>query len=171
MKKIVKTRSKILGLCLACFFMIFAVVIAFNVNTTDLALAETSVKNEGTNAVKDDTASPQGSYVHLTLTINGGNGRMVATVKNDLTVFPATVFVIVELYSSDTYQDSYTTMTRMMTTSIADLNMGKTITAECSTGGVQKFWQARMKYRVNNGPWKSEETRTILCDADGGYIA
>lgn len=166
MKKIFKIHSKILSICLVCCFMIFAVLITFNA-TANMAFAETSTHKEGTSAIKNDNATPMGIYTHLSLSINGGNGKIWATVKNDFTLFPATVTVIVELYSSDTYQEYHTNMTLMGSNKINDLNIGKTLTIECSTDGVQKYWQARMRYKIDSGGWNSEATSSLLFSADG----
>lgn len=48
---------------------------------------------------------------NLSLAIGGCNGEVWAEVKNEFTLFPSTVWVYVELYSSDTYQEFYSTMT------------------------------------------------------------
>lgn len=54
--------------------------------------------------------------------------------------------------------------------SIKDLNMGESIAAEGYTGIVQKYWQARMRYRIDNAGWKFETTVTMLYSADGLYL-
>lgn len=170
MKKVVKIHNKVLCLCLACFLMIFAFVMAFNVSTTDIAFAETNNPNAAADPNGNGDVSPLGLYVSLSLSINGGNGKVWATVRNDVTLFPATVYVIVELYSSDTYHESHLDMELVATNSIADLNMGKSIVAECSTGGVQKYWQARMRYKKDNSGWKSEATNSWLFGPNGEWL-
>lgn len=119
-----------------------------------------------------DSSEPttRGIYTALSLSINGADGKVWATVKNDFTLFPATVIVIVELYSSDTYYESYTQMTLTSRNTIDDLNMGNTIKAEASTGGVQKYWQARMRYKIDNKAWEERVTDSLLFDANGNYI-
>lgn len=128
---------------------------------------EEIVSNEESN---DSSITPRGLYTSLSLSINGGNGKVWATVKNDFTLFPSTVKVIVELYSSDTYQESHLNMTLVSINNIDDLDMGKTIVAEASTGGVQKYWQARMRYKIDNGSWENRNTTTVLYDAEGNYL-
>lgn len=115
--------------------------------------------------------STRGLYTSLSISINGGNGKVWTTVKNDVTIFPSTVIVIVELYSSETFQQSYTNMTLEQKVQIGDLNLGKTITAEASTGGVQKYWQGRTRYKVDNGAWKEMKTGICLYAADGTFIS
>lgn len=132
------------------------------------AKAETIVLNEYTEDLSN--ASTRGIYTALSLSINGGNSRIWATVKNDLTLFPSTVFVIVELYSSETYCESYLDMELVSRNSTTDLNMGDTIVAEGMTGGVQKYWQARMRYKRDNDAWKEGNTGTLLYSADGTFL-
>ncbi len=114
--------------------------------------------------------SPYGLATSLSLSINSGNGKVWATVKNDLTVFSSTVIVIVQLYSSDSYAESYTQMELVCMNSIADLNIGKTITTEAETGGVEKFWLARMRYKVDNGSWSSRQTGACRISASGEFL-
>ena len=92
-------------------------------------------------------------------------------VKNDVTIFPSTVIVIVELYSSETYQESYQNMTLEQKVQTGDLNLGKTITAEASTGGVQKYWLGRTRYKVDNGAWKEMKTGVCIYDANGNFVS
>lgn len=130
--------------------------------------------NSVVNAANDDGGSqgvtPRGIFAALSLSINSGDGKVWATAKNDFTLFPATVIVIVELYSSDVYYESHTQMTLTSRNTIDDLNIGNTLVAEASTGGVQKYWQARMRYKVDNRSWKEEVTDSLLIDGDGNYI-
>lgn len=149
------------------------VVTGFGVNMgsgfkVQQAKAETRMVNEYTEDLSN--ASTRGIYTALSLSINGGNGRIWATVKNDLTLFPSTVFVIVELYSSETYCESYLDMELVSRNSTIDLNMGDTIVAEAMTGGVQKYWHARMRYKRDNDAWKEGSTGTLLYSADGTFL-
>lgn len=169
MNKNAKKLNKIMISCLACFFAIFAVVMVFNAGA-NVALAETTANQGFVCQTTNSEATPMGIYTYLSLSINGGDGKVWATAKNDVTLFPAKVMVVVELYSSETYSPSYLTMTLEAVRSIDDLNMGKTLTVEASTGGFQKYWQARMCYKIDGGGWKSEVTGCILCDAEGGYL-
>ena len=121
-------------------------------------------------AQEDGDVSTKGIYTALSLSINGGNGNIWATVKNDITIFPSTVWVIVELYTSDTYQESHINMELVCRNSTTDLNMGEIIRAEASTGGVQKYWQGRMRYKVDSGAWKEGTTGTLLYSADGTFL-
>ena len=51
-----------------------------------------------------------------------------------------------------------------------DLNMGETIVAEASTGGVQQYWQGRMRCKIDNKAWEVRDTGTYLYSADGTFL-
>lgn len=112
----------------------------------------------------------RGIYTSLSLSMDGGSGRVWATAKNDLTIFPSTVRVTVELYCSDVYYASYENMTLAASNSISDLNMGESITVNCSTGGKQKYWQGRMVYKIDNKAPESKVTMVMIFDANGNFI-
>ena len=113
---------------------------------------------------------PRGLFTSLSISINGGEGKVWGTVKNDVTIFPSTVIVIVELYSSTTYEESHLNMQLEARVYTEDLNMGKTITATSTTGGVQKYWHARSRYKVDNGAWKELSTGTCKIGPNGEYL-
>ena len=119
---------------------------------------------------ENNQVTPYGLTTSLSLAINSGDGKVWATVKNDLTVFSSTVVVIVQLYSSNTYAESYTEMELVCMNSIADLDMGKTITTEAETGGVEKFWLARMRYKIDKGSWSSRNTGACRISASGEFL-
>lgn len=92
----------------------------------------------------------------LSIALYGGDGKVWVTVKNDFTLFPSTVYVIVQLYSSSTYTESYEDMELVAVNSTLDLDMGHTITATASTNGKQMYWMGRLRYKVGSGDWKKE---------------
>jgi len=168
--------KKFLFKVLVILFVVCAVMLLFaNVfacrSTTVSAATESSNKNEAfyLEEVSEDAPEPR-LFTNLSLSINGGDRAVWATVKNDFTLFSSTVIVIVELYFSETYHENYNDMELICIESTEDLDMGHTITARASTNGRQLYWQGRMRYKINNGSWKSKVTGTILCDANGGYI-
>lgn len=166
MKKI----SKIIGFALSSLFAFGVGGIGLNSNSIQQANAE-EIKTENNDfQYSSEDISTRGIYTALSLSINGEDGRIWATAKNDITIFPATVLVIVELYSSDVYYESHTDMELVCRNSTTDLNMGDTIVADGETGGVQKYWQGRMRYKVDNGSWKEETTGTVLYSADGTFL-
>ena len=133
--------------------------------------AAENAETEGAVSVQAESASPR-LFAHLTLSISGGDGRgnIYATVKNEFTLFPSTVVVIVQLYSSDTYAESYEQMTLVSANSTSDLDMGNTITTEASTGGVEKFWLARMRYKIDNGSWEYRQTAACRISGSGEFL-
>jgi len=113
------------------------------------------------------TASPDGIFTSLSVSLNCGDGMVWATARNDMTLFPATVSVYVELYSSVEYQSSYLKMTQESYSYTSDLDMGETLTATVATGGVQKYWMARIYYRVDNKDWSEKTTSVQLISGAG----
>lgn len=134
-----------------------------------VAKADTCETPETKEIVTDD-AEARGLAANLSLAIGGGDGIVWADVKNEFTLFPSVIWVYVELYSSDTYQESYVTMTLEARDSIKDLDMGNTIKVMASTGGEQKYWQARMRYKFDERDWISKTTPTFLYSAEGIFI-
>ena len=128
-----------------------------------------SVSSEETTQT-DEEVSTRGIFTSLSLSINGGDGKVWATVRNDITIFPATVQVIVEIYYSEEYQESYENMTVADRQATTDLNMGKTIVAEASTNGRELYWQGHMRCKIDNKAWETRSTGTIHCGPDGEYL-
>lgn len=113
---------------------------------------------------------PLGIYTSLSVSLNHGDGQVWATANNSFTLFPATVRVYVQLYSSDSYRESYTEMTLVSQEYTEDLNMGDSISAYASTNGVQKYWLARIYYKVDDKSWTSKVTEVKLIDGDGNEV-
>lgn len=128
------------------------------------------VTDEGNGTFDADMPVERGLYTSLSLSINCGDGKVWATAKNDFTLFPSTVYVYVELYSSDTYIEDYGNMRLNARTSIPDLNMGNSITATYYTYGRQQYWVARMHYKIDNKAWEEKVTNPILVDGDGNLV-
>lgn len=148
------------------FLLLSALSILFN-----NAFAKADVNEEENEVIIENDYSeevtPYGLFTSLTLTIDGGDGSVWSTAKNSFTLFPASVAVVVEIYSSNTYQDSYKNMTLENRQYINDLDMGKSITASASTNGTQRYWKGRMYYKVDSKDWQEKVTSTWLCDANG----
>ena len=70
----------------------------------------------------------------------------------------STVQIYVFLYSSPTYQESYTEMTLENQKFIGDLDIKKSLRTSASINGVQRFWKARVKYKLDNNDWVAKET-------------
>ncbi len=163
-------KVKLKSVFLIAIAAIAVLVSVFTAVTLRVDAESAAAEPEQTAVPHEESDGARGIYTSLSIALNGGDGKVWVTVKNAITIFPATVQVIVELYSSDEYFESYTDMTLVSRTSIADLDMGKTITAEGSTGGAEKYWLGRARYKVDSGAWKELNTGTYLFDEDGNYL-
>lgn len=121
-------------------------------------------EKESASAAEND---PIGLFIMISVSVNVENGMVVASAKNNFTLFPATVKLSVMLYSSPTYQSSYETMTLAASNSTDDLNMGKTIYTEAPINGQTMYWQARAYYKADDHDWKEKLTAVWLIKADG----
>lgn len=116
-----------------------------------------------------EEATPYGLYTKLNFTIGYANGEVNASVKNTFTLFSSTVTVYVDLFWSETYQESYINMSMVATRYIHDLDQGKTITVKASTDGKQGYWQGRAFYRIDSGSWQNKTTDTFFYDSNGTF--
>lgn len=149
----------------ALFIFACGITLAYTQNGIVANAAQDDMSNENVEGVET-----RGIYTSLSFAMDGGNGRVWATAKNEVTIFPSTVKVTVELYCSDVYYASYENMTLAAQNSIDDLNMGESITVNCSTGGKQKYWQGRMVYKIDNKAPESKVTLIMIFDANGNFI-
>ncbi len=147
------------------FIFACGITLAYAQNGIVANAAQDDMSNENVEGVET-----RGIYTSLSFAMDGGNGRVWATAKNEVTIFPSTVKVTVELYCSDVYYASYEKMTLAASNSISDLNMGESITVNCSTGGKQKYWQGRMVYKIDNKAPESKVTLIMIFDANGNFI-
>ena len=106
----------------------------------------------------------------LSLAINGGDGRVYGSAKNEFTLFPSTVYVRVELYRSVERNYSYENMEMVSVISVPDLDIDKTLIAEYPTNGVAAYWVARCVYRDGNSNWQEKYTKSCHCDGNGNLI-
>ena len=75
-----------------------------------------------------------------------------------------------ELYSSETYTEDYTQMTLEGRNSTLDLNQGDTLEIRVPTGGKQKYWKARVRYKMDDRDWVEDETVSVLYSANGELL-
>ena len=134
------------------------------------AMAQTEVCEFENEQTDDEQVEPRGWFTNMKLGIKGENGVITATVKNEFTMFNSVIWVFVELYSSEDYQEAYSTMTLMARDNIRDLDMGKTISVSVNTNGETRYWQARMRYKFDNNDWVAKTTSTFLYDGNGNEI-
>lgn len=149
----------------ALFIFACGITLAYTQNGIVANAAQDEMSNENVEGVET-----RGIYTSLSLSMDGGSGRVWATAKNEVTIFPSTVRVTVELYCSDVYCASYENMTLAASNSISDLNMGESITVNCSTGGKQKYWHGRMVYKIDNKFPETKITQIMIFDANGNFI-
>ena len=131
--------------------------------------AETSEKSDIPLAA-EETIGPKSWGVNIMIYIEGENGVIRAWAKNIFTLFPAVVRLDVELYSSDTYESTYTQMDLEKRASTPDLDQGHTLEVSAPTNGEQKYWRARVHYSRDGGDWISKETDTYLYSPEGELI-
>lgn len=155
---------------------VFAAAASFLVGATFLCgrtqVSASAEEVAGAEAIVEtaEEITTRGIYTSLSLSIDGGGGKVWATVKNDITIFPATIMVVVELYCSDVYEENHEDMKVVSRADSLDLNMGETLVADGSTNGEDKYWQARMRYKVDSDPWKEKDTGTFHFDGEGELI-
>ncbi len=156
---------------LSFIITLFLVICLIPTTNTVVTHADSGTLNsEEFTTVETTDTSTYGVFTSLSIALDGDNGEVWAIAKNKITIFPSTVRVIVELYSSFTYQESHLNMTLEAKNNIADLDMGKTLEARASTKGEQKYWKARMYYKVDNKDWVEQSTETILLDKNGVFV-
>lgn len=170
--KFMSCTRKLVGILLACFIMcaaFFGWMLGQNKVSASADESE-SFRMEIPIEVYVEDGDRSGS-LYITLTIGGtGNGYVWAKVTNVATIVPSTLWVYVELYSSTTYQESYTTMTLEYRESTRDLNQGESIGISASTNGQSRYWQARGRYKFQTDEWVAMTTSTFHCDANGNQI-
>ena len=151
-----------------CIIIIASIIVAISLNV-NYSYAETDNSISDATDEEEKEVQPR-AFTTLSISINGGDNKVWATVRNDFTLFPSTVVVVVELYSSLTYTDDYTKMDFVVANSIDDLDMGHTISAEAPTGGVDKYWIGRMRYQIDRNSWKSKVTGVCKISATGEFL-
>ena len=123
-----------------------------------------------TATAAEDAVEPR-LFATLTLSMRGeGTQKVFATVKNEFTLFPSTVQVLISLYASAEFTTDYNKMSLQTSKLTEDLNMGSTLEVSASTSGKTLYWLARVEYRENGGAWKTLETGPLLYDGNGNHI-
>ena len=122
-----------------------------------------------TNAKKDNILT-KGIFVKITLSVTGGNNQVQATVKHDFSIFPTTVNVYVFLYYSTSFTVDYQDMELVCFDHSSNLALNDTLTVTASTGGEQRYWIARMYYKIDDREWENRITGPVLCSATGELI-
>ena len=168
--------SKVLNIItafLVCLLIVFMILCIISVNEAYEFYDESEqiVRIEDPEYNKEVYQSPsQALTTSLSITLNGGDGKVWATVKNDISFFNPRVTVIVQLYSRDFYAENYADMNLVCANSVEDLDVGKTISVEAETGGKEKFWLARMRFKIGTGRWSSRYTAACRLSASGEFL-
>ena len=161
-----ETKAKLMNVFM--IVLMLCLVVAGSFLGTVTANAQT-VDSEYTvyPPTEDGAAEPYALFVDVALGLNGGNGEVWSIAQTKSAILATTIQVVLELYSSDTYQDSYKNMTLEKRVNASNLKKGESIKAVVSTNGVQKYWRGRMYYKADSAGWKFGETQTLLLDANG----
>lgn len=124
-------------------------------------------QNEKTSVASVDSVD---LFAALSLSLNGGDGKVWATVRNDFTLFPSTVSVVVQLFCSLNYTEDYHDMECVAMNSTEDLDQGNMISAESGTNGEQKYWIGRLRWNEDYGEWKDKTVGPLLYSAEGEFL-
>jgi len=155
------------------FSIAFASFIFFVVcvltTTIKVAVAKSEMENQVAQEVSAEEENTERLLTNLEIVLNGGDREVCASVKNKFTLFPSTVYVIVQLFRSDSYCEDYNDMTLVAVNSTTDLDMGHIIEAKASTEGKQSYWMGRMRYRIGNKDW-DERTVGAMYSAEGEFL-
>ena len=122
----------------ALFFMLFP----------SLGMAAASAEREQNANVTTKEQSyneARGLFAILDIFIDSDGDHILGRVKNTFTLFPSTIVVYLELYSSEVYTEDHTQMTL--------------------------DWKARMRYQFDDRDWVERETISYLYSADGECLS
>lgn len=122
------------------------------------------------NSVQTEGKQRERILTRISLSLQGKDGKITVTGRNEFDLFSSDVKVVLELYSSATYQESYADMQMAASNAVENLSKGQTITASASTRGKAMYWQGRIRYKINNDKWAVQTTGTAYYDADGAYV-
>ena len=124
-----------------------------------------------TNPTPDADAEPLGLMTKISLEIGTYfESTVYARAKNTFTLGSSTVQVYVYLYTSPTYEEDYKNMTLESENYIGDLNMNKVIETTAQIDGVQRYWRAVCRYKLDKKDWVTKQTSTYLIDVNGNVV-
>ena len=153
----------------------FALTIILTVAVLILTISCCFINGNSANAaVKDDSsneAQPLGLMTKISLTIDANSESVLAIAHNDFTLGMSTVQVYVYLYSSLDYQENCSNMTLESYAYINDLNINQSLETSSAINGVQRYWRARVEFKLDNKEWNSSETKTYIIDVNGNVVA
>lgn len=138
--------------CCACCFL-----------NSNIALAATT-GGDG------EVVQPLGLMTQISISIGSYSDSVWARAHNDFTLGFSTVQVYVYLYSSLEYEEDYTKMNLENSAYIGDLNINKTLEITAPIDGVQRYWKARVQYKLDNKSWTNNTTATYLINENGERV-
>ncbi len=137
-----------------------------------LPLSASTAKAETVAEVESDAPETRGILTKLTLTLtNDYEGYVTATARNDFTLGYSIIQVVVEIYSSYEFKESYLLMNREARIATSDLDIYQELTVTCPTGGEIKYWCAVMKFKQDQKDWTTKCTPMVLLDGNGNKIS
>lgn len=159
-----KKKNKTISLVL----MLILVIISALIILQPVYAVSTDNEIEDTN---ENQYSTRGLFTSISISLKGGgNGTVIATARNDFTLGTSVIIVYVELYSSETYQNTSSNMRYENSAMTKDLDIYQSISLTLSTNGQQRYWRARLRYKFDDANWAYKETETVLYNANGVMI-
>ena len=148
---------------LLCFVLIIVL-------TSCIALSSMGATASAATVNPSPDADPLGLMTKISLQLGSTSTEVWADAHNDFTLGMSTVQVYVFIYSSPTYQESYTEMTLENQKFVSDLDIYQSVRTSAPINGVQRFWKARVMYKLDGKDWVSKETVALLIDVDGNLV-
>lgn len=139
----------------------------FTADKPEAAAASESENPAASMSMTEEDVETRGLVAVVSLSISGGNGMITATAKNEFTLGNSTVRIRLLMYSSYDFQEYHSDMELVDEAIKSDLNIFKTFSLSVPTNGEQKFWMARMRYKVDDNDWQEKVTNCILYSAEG----
>ncbi|MDE5655427.1 MAG: hypothetical protein K2I46_07500 [Clostridia bacterium] len=149
-------------LCLTLISLLICCVVVFGMGAT--------AKADTINESSDSEVEARGLMTTISLDIGSDGTNVWAEAHNEFTLGKSTIQVYVFIYSSLTYQESYKDMKLENQKFIGDLDIYKSVITSAPINGVQRFWKARMMYKLDNKDWVAKETVALLVDVNGKLV-
>ena len=102
------------------------------------------------------------TFINISLTVAEENGQVTATASHDFSVLQKNVKIYVLLYYSETFTADHNEMTLADYAFDGQLSKGESLTVTAPTGDEERFWIARIYYKINDGRWEEMFAGPIL---------
>lgn len=151
--------------------VIVLVLMAVVVASIFMGFTGAKAETEGDEPLAKVETQERGIYVNMSLSLDvDGNGHVIATAKNEFTLGYSTIIVMVELYSSYTYQEDVNNMEFEGRNRTEDLDIHKTIQVAKHNNWEKKYWVAQVEYNQDGRGWKTLCTPPVLIDENGDPV-